>query len=94
MLRSDDLTTYTLFEIEAYEIDSKTITWSVNNNGNFEGHVNGTHCFTWQPDGSQFTIIYSVPDDALRFTIKKPEPLDFDVVIKEIGFNQSWVTIK
>ncbi|KJG15287.1 hypothetical protein [Photobacterium angustum] len=94
LLRSDDLTSYTLFEIEAYEIDPKTIIWNVNKNGNFEGRVDGKHRFTWQPDGSQFTVIYTVPDDAIKFTIKKPEPLNFDLVIKEIGFDKDWVTIK
>lgn len=94
LLRSDDLTKYTLFEIEAHEIDPKTITWTTNKNKNLEGHVENKHCFTWQPDGSQFTIIYTVPDNALKFTIKKPNPLSFDMVIKEIGFDENWITIK
>ncbi|MEZ8918555.1 hypothetical protein AB4622_07490 [Vibrio splendidus] len=94
LLRSDDLTHYTLFEKEAHEIDPKIINWAVNKNGNFEGSVNGKHRFTWQPDGSQFTVIYNVPDNALRFTIKKPAPLDFDTVIEEINFNEDWITVK
>lgn len=94
LIRSDDLTHYTLFEKEAHEIDSKSINWAVNKNGNLEGSVNGKHRFTWQPDGSQFTVIYKVPDNALRFTIKKPAPLGFDTVIREIGFNEDWITVK
>lgn len=94
LMRSDDLTHYTLFEKEAHEIDPKIINWTVNKNGNFEGHIDGEHRFTWQPDGSQFTVIYSVPDSALRFTIKKPAPLDFDTVIREIGFNEDWIAVK
>ena len=87
------MTQYTLFEKEAHEIDPKSINWVVNKNGNFEGYTHGKHRYTWQPDGSQFTVIYSVPDEALRFTIKKPAPLDFDTVIKEIGFNDDWIKV-
>ena len=38
--------------------------------------MRGEHCFTWQPHGSQFTIIEDVPDKGLVIRIKQPPILD------------------
>ena len=94
LIRSLDLTAFTYFEKEAEIIDPKSVKWSLNKRGNLEGHdINGLHLYTWQPNGSQFTIMYNVPDDAQKFTIRKPDSLDFDSVITLIGFDKSWVSI-
>jgi len=49
--------------------------------------------FTWQPHGSQFTILYDIPVSARKFKIKRPPVLDFEKIMESIGFEHSWVTI-
>jgi uncharacterized protein with WD repeat len=73
----------------------KDYTWKENKRGNLEGRdiISGKHVFTWQPHGSQFTILYDVPASAKRFTIKRPTVLDPEKTLETIGFDQSWVTI-
>lgn len=95
LVRSNDLSSFTYFEKVADIIDPKRIIWSKNKNGNLEGYDEShNHIYTWQPDGSQFTIIYEIPDNALRFNLKKPGELDFDSVIESIGFSSDWISIK
>ncbi len=92
-IRSEDLTQFTYFEKEAEFIDPKTVKWRKNKNGNLEGlDSSNNHLYTWQPNGSQFTIIYNIPDNAIRFTLKKPDVLDFEQVINVIGFEDNWIT--
>ncbi len=95
LVRSEDLTSFAYFEKEAELIDTKNISWKLNSRGNLEGYdTSGKHLYTWQPSGGQFTILYEVPENAQRFTLKQPTPLEFDSVIKMIGFNNNWVTMK
>jgi hypothetical protein len=51
------------------------------------------HKFTWQPHGSQFTIIEEVPKDRLAIKIRKPPELDKEAVLKALEFDASWVQI-
>ncbi|WP_287797129.1 hypothetical protein [Idiomarina sp.] len=95
LVRSSDLTQFTYFEYEAKPIQSESIFWKKNTNNNLEGYTpDGEHIYTWQPNGSQFTIIYPIPEDAIRFSLKKPQPLDVQKVVEEIGYSSSWVEIK
>lgn len=48
--------------------------------------------FTWQPHGSQFTIIYDVSQSATLFKIKRPPVFDFSETLSQIGFGDDWVT--
>ncbi|MFA6169903.1 MAG: hypothetical protein WCW67_00140 [Candidatus Margulisiibacteriota bacterium] len=96
LIRNVNKLEFALFETEINRFVPKEYRWSVNKNGNLEGvdRTNGDHKFTWQPHGSQFTIIYTVPSSAVRFKIKRPPVLDFNKVISELGFDESWVSIK
>ena len=51
------------------------------------------HAFTWQPHGSQFTILYDIPVSAKKFKIKRPPVMDFEKFMNNSGFDESWVTI-
>ena len=95
LLKSDDLSEVVVFEFETIRYDSELYKWEWNINGNLIGtnKKNGDHCFTWQPHGSQFTIIEEVPEKCLIIRIKQPEKLDKDVVLKALGFDKSWVTV-
>lgn len=95
LIRSPDLSVYTYFEKEAHIIDPKEITWVLNKRGNLEGFdKKNKHIYTWQPNGSQFTIIYDIPENAQKFSLKRPDSLDFDSVISLVGFNKDWIDIK
>lgn len=95
LLKGDDLS-----EISVYEEDTVLLTpcayyWQWNDRGNFEGYELKTdiHRFTWQPSGSQFTIISDVPEHRLKLRIKKPPLVDKADVLKSIKFDKSWIEI-
>ena len=85
---------FALFEHDVYRYVTNDYTWRKNKNGNLEGFdVSNKHCFTWQPHGSQFTVLYDVPPSILKFSVQQPQVLDFEDTLKQVGFNDSWVTI-
>lgn len=83
---------FTLFELETHRFPSNEYIWKANENNNLEGfdRTTGTHRFTWQPHGSQFTINYVVPASSTRFTVKRPPVID---IMEQIGFDETWITI-
>ncbi|MBQ9493024.1 MAG: hypothetical protein IJR54_04730 [Oscillibacter sp.] len=96
LLRNPLTMRFALFEKETLRYDVSDFEWRENKNGNFEGYHKSTekHCFTWQPSGSQFTIICDVPSSAKRFQIKRPPMLDFEETMRQIGFDKEWVLIQ
>lgn len=95
LIRSEDLTTYCIYEEETHRYATNEYVWELNSNGNLIGKniETGNICFTWQPHGSQFTIHSKVPANATKFKIKRPPTIRKDEVLKAIGFDDSWVTI-
>lgn len=95
LIKSDDLTEVVVFEFDTVRYDHDLYFWKWNKNNNLEGMLksSGQHRFTWQPHGSQFTIIEDVPVKNLLIKIKKPEALDKEIVLHSIGFDSSWVTV-
>lgn len=85
---------FNLFEQQTVQFDPADYSWSLNTRGNFEGRsVQGNrHSFTWQPHGSQFTIIRQVGGSARSFAVNKPDTLDPEQVLNNLGFDDSWVT--
>jgi hypothetical protein len=53
----------------------------------------GEHHFTWQPHGSQFTIVETLPKSRLALRLKQPPPLDPNAVLATMKFDESWVQI-
>ena len=96
LIRNVNALEFALFETETGRFVTGEYEWAVNKNGNLEGseRTTGKHKFTWQPHGSQFTIIYAVPSSAVRFQIRRPPVLDFNKTMEQIGFDESWVSIK
>ena len=84
-----------VFEFETIRYDPECFTWKWNKNNNLEGFskVETKHCFTWQPHGSQFTIIEKVPRDSLIVKIKLPKRLNKKSILRSIGFDKSWIAI-
>ena len=95
LVRSTDLKTYLLFEEDTGRFRTTDYHWKANRNGNLEGYdAQENHRFTWQPHGSQFTIITEVPEEATKFRIKLPSTrLNEQDVLKVLDFDDSWVTI-
>lgn len=95
LLKSNDLSEVVVFEFDTIRYDHELYNWEWNKNNNLVGthkHT-GEHCFTWQPHGSQFTIIEDVPDKGLVIRIKQPPILDKEKTLSALGFDKSWITI-
>jgi hypothetical protein len=95
LIKSDDLTELAVFEVETVLYPLDRFTWSRNQRGNLEAREKSTniHRFTWQPHGSQFTIIESVPKECLLIRVKSPRKLDKNEVLKAINFDDDWVIV-
>lgn len=92
-IRNFEKLEFALFELSAERFTPTNYSWEVNEKGNFEGHdANLGHVFTWQPHGSQFTIIHHVPRSVYRFKIgNRPKVIDVENVLTSVGFDVSWV---
>ena len=86
---------FAVFEFDTVQYNPEEFDWSWNKNKNLVGHRRDTkdHCFTWQPHGAQFTVIHKVPEERLRFQVKKPTQVETGVVLKALKFDDSWVRI-
>lgn len=96
LLRNFNTLEFTLFEHETIRYNIKDYIWRENKRGNLEGYdiLTNNHKFTWQPHGSQFTILYNIPPSAKKFKIKRPPVLDFEHTLEKLGFSKEWVCIK
>jgi hypothetical protein len=95
LIKGDGLTELAVFEFEAIRYDPELYKWIRNKDGNLEGRLKKTdvHYFTWQPHGSQFTIIEDVPDKCLVINLKAPPKLNREEVFKIIVYEDSWITV-
>lgn len=95
MIKSYDLLEVVVFELETIRFDEDLFNWEWNKNKNLVGKSKKTdeHRFTWQPHGSQFTIIEEIPKKHLVIKVNKPSILNKEDVLKSIGFNDSWITV-
>lgn len=95
-IRNFETKQFVLFEETAHRYAADDFEWYKNNNGNFEGYEKATkaHRFTWQPHGSQFTIIRDVPGSAVKFIINQnPHLIEEEHIIRLSGFKDSWIEI-
>ena len=95
LIKSDDLLEAAVFEFETILYRDENYWWQWNERNNLEGFnkESNEHIFTWQPHGSQFTIIEDVPEDRLAIRIKQPPIIDRKDILKAIKFDESWVEI-
>lgn len=95
LVKSKDYKDYLIFEFDTVRYDPELYRFEWNQRGNLEGYekTTGQHKFTWQPSGSQFTIIEDVPTERLHISLKKPEPLDKEVVLETLKYDESWYRI-
>ena len=95
LVKSKDYTDYLVFEFDTVRYDTELYYFEWNSRGNLEGYekTTGTHRFTWQPSGSQFTIIEPIPEERLHISIKKPETVDKETILKAVNFNKDWYVV-
>jgi hypothetical protein len=95
LIKSNDLSEVVVFEFDTIRYDHELYKWEWNKNNNLVGTHTKTneHSFTWQPHGSQFTIIEDVPEKSLVIKIRQPKTLDKNQILKALGFDKSWVTV-
>jgi hypothetical protein len=95
LITSNTLSEVAVFEFETIRYDNELYRWEWNKNKNLIGidKRTETHKFTWQPHGSQFTIIEEVPSKTLIIRIKQPEPLNKELILTALGFEKSWITV-
>lgn len=95
LVKSKDYSDYLIFETDTlrYDLDLYRFEW--NSRGNLEGFDKRTneHKFTWQPHGSQFTIIEEIPKDRLHLQVRKPERVNKNLILKSIGYSKDWVHV-
>jgi hypothetical protein len=98
LIKSDDLLELAVFETDTCLYPPENYKWGWNEKDNLEGYEAGpdkteVHRFTWQPHGSQFTIIEDVPEGRLAIKIRKPPELNKETVLRSLKFDESWVQI-
>lgn len=95
LIRNYECTEFVMYEeyLEHYRINDYE--WRENAQNNFEGfdRHTGEKRFAWQPHGSQFTILSTVPADAIKFRVRRPPVLTQQTALEAIGFDPSWVEI-
>lgn len=96
LVKSSDLLEVVIFEFETIRYDEVLYNWVWNKQNNLEGYnkKSGEHIFTWQPHGSQFTIVENVPEDSLIIRIKNPDKLNKETVLTSLGYDKSWITVE
>lgn len=95
-LRNMSKLEFTLFEYEATRFIPENYEWKENDseNKNFEAREKNTgkHCFTWQPHGSQFTIIKAIPGSARRFRLNRhPGLIEPEKILTAIDYSDDWI---
>ena len=95
LIKSDDLLELAVFEFETVIYPISEYKWQWNKRNNLEGYIkkDNEHVFTWQPHGSQFTIIESVANNRLAIRIRKPHQLDQGQILSALKFDDSWVEV-
>jgi hypothetical protein len=94
LIKSSDLLELSVFEFDTIMYNPQDYWWQWNERNNLEGfNHNDQHSFTWQPHGSQFTIIENVPADRLSIRIKQPPRIAKTDVLDSINFDGSWIEI-
>jgi hypothetical protein len=97
LVRNMEVREFVLFEGAAERFVPDDYEWSFNRNNNLEGRnkVTGQHNFTWQPHGSQFTIIRDIPGSARRFSITPNVQLvDPAAILAYVGYRDDWIDIQ
>lgn len=90
----DEWLDFAVFEFEPKAYDLNKFKWTRNKRRNLEGRdENGTHRFTWQNHGAQFTIIHQITESRLKFQVKRPAALEAAKILTVLAFEKGWVKV-
>jgi hypothetical protein len=95
LVKAKDFSEYLIFEFDTIRYDPELYNFEWNKNNNLEGYtkVGNDHVFTWQPSGSQFTILEKIPEERIHIKVRRPEMLDKDTVLQTLKFDSGWYTL-
>ena len=96
LVRNIETREFVLFEEESGRFVPDNYQWRLNRNNNLEGYeiATGLHRFTWQPHGSQFTIIRDIPASARKFKIiPNVAIVEPDVILESVGYGPEWIHV-
>lgn len=95
LVKAKDFSEYLIFELDTVRYDAELYDFKWNKNNNLEGYSKKTeeHVFTWQPSGSQFTIIENIPDERVHIQVRRPEIVDKDTILGAVNFDESWYKV-
>lgn len=95
LVKSKQFNEFMVFETDTVRYDPELYYFKWNKRNNLEGYskADDAHYFTWQPHGSQFTIIEKIPEKYIAIRVKKPDKLDKVQVLNAVGYDKSWVTL-
>lgn len=95
LVKSKDFSDFLIFETDTLRYDPEEYFFVWNQRGNLEGYSkrDELHRFTWQPHGSQFTIIEPIPENRLHLQVRRPPKLDKQSVLESIGYSNEWIHI-
>ncbi|MBR1604850.1 MAG: hypothetical protein IJ660_01940 [Alphaproteobacteria bacterium] len=95
LVKSKDYRDFLIFEFDTVRYDPELYYFNWNSRGNLEGYEkkSNIHKFTWQPSGSQFTIIEDIPCNRLHIQIKHPNVLDREAVLNALHFDDDWYEV-
>jgi len=97
LVRSDTLEENAIFEDDVRVVDPREVEWRWNKRSNLEGWAGGSHLFTWQPHGSQFTMIRQVPPKVHKVRLRLPanvRTLDEESLLAGVGWSEEWVIVE
>ena len=85
---------FKVFEFATTQFDPADYLWGLNKKNNFEGRSvqDQRHAFTWQPSGSQFTILRPVSGSARSFQVRKPDEIAPEELLTSLGYSDDWVS--
>lgn len=95
LLKGKELGEFAVYEEMAEPFSVDDYYWQWNERNNLEGYEKGTdvHRFSWQPHGSQFTVVSDVPERRLKIRVRKPPLVERTAVLESVQYDDSWVEI-
>lgn len=93
-VRNMDKREFSMFEQPVTQLIVNDFSWIKNKQNNLEGFTGDVHHFTWQPHGSQFTIIKDMPHSSIKWKINQTPPIiDLQSVLDFASYEKDWIEI-
>lgn len=95
LIRNMSTLEYCYFERALVPYSVNDYVWRLNDRQNLEASDGDVHQFTWQPHGSQLTLLETVPRSAIRFRLnQKPEVVSLSALLTDVSYSPEWVDVR